>query len=100
MATRKKLVKKVGRPKGSPKTGGRKKGTPNKVTTAAREAAALIVDDPTYREKLLAAAQARELPPAVETMLWHYAKGKPKETFDHSGEFRLRWGTPPGEVTE
>ena len=23
-----------------------------------------------------------ELPPAIEAMLWHYAKGKPKETLD------------------
>jgi hypothetical protein len=29
----------MGRPKGSPKTGGRKKGTPNKVSTALQEAA-------------------------------------------------------------
>jgi hypothetical protein len=28
----------IGRPKGSPKTGGRKKGTPNKATTAVKEA--------------------------------------------------------------
>lgn len=28
----------VGRPKGTPKTGGRQKGTPNRTTTAAKEA--------------------------------------------------------------
>ncbi len=39
----------------------------------------------------MAAARARTLPPAVETMLWHYAKGKPKEQVEHSGRFELVW---------
>ena len=34
----------MGRPKGLPKTGGRKAGTPNKATTKAREAFALAFD--------------------------------------------------------
>lgn len=33
-----------GRPKGLPKTGGRKPGTPNKLTASAREAYALTFD--------------------------------------------------------
>ncbi len=74
------------------KTGGRKKGTLNKATTAAREACAEIVDDPVYRKKLLAAARARTLPPAVETMLWHYAKGKPKEAVqEHDQTLHVTW---------
>ena len=64
------------------KTGGRKKGTPNKATADARAACALIVDDPTYRRNLLARAQRGELPPAVETMLWAYAHGKPTQALD------------------
>lgn len=35
----------IGRPKGSPKTGGRKKGTPNKTTTAVKEAFRQAFDD-------------------------------------------------------
>ena len=31
---------------------GKPKGTPNRTTAAAREMAALIVDDPEYRESL------------------------------------------------
>jgi len=59
------------------KTGGRKKGTFNKATTEARVACAELVDDPTYRAKLRDRLLAAQLAPAVETMLWHYAKGKP-----------------------
>jgi hypothetical protein len=35
----------IGRPKGSPKTGGRQKGTPNKTTTAVKEAFRQAFDD-------------------------------------------------------
>ncbi len=68
---------------------GRKKGTPNKVTVEAQKACAAIVDDPAYREKLLAAARARDLAPGIEAMLWHYAKGKPKEQIEHSGSVNI-----------
>ena len=74
---------------GNPK--GRKKGVPNKVTVEAQKACAAIVDDPAYRKKLLAAARARKLAPAVETMLWHYAKGKPKEQVEHAGGITISW---------
>jgi len=67
------------------KTGGRRKGTSNKVTAEAKAVCAAIVDDPTYRTKLIARAKAGELAPAIEAMLWHYAYGKPKELFEHSG---------------
>lgn len=72
-----------GRKKGTHKTGGRAKGTPNKVTVEAREACSLIVDDPIYRAKLLAKARKGALHPAVECMLWHYSKGKPVERHEH-----------------
>ncbi len=75
-----------GRPKGTPKTGGRKKGTPNKATVEAKLACSEIIDDPAYRFKLLSRARAGKLAPAVECMLWHYAKGKPKETIEHQTE--------------
>ena len=67
------------------KTGGRRKGTPNKVTAEAQAVCAGIVDDPTYRTKLVARAKAGELAPAIEAMLWHYAYGKPKEQVEVSG---------------
>jgi hypothetical protein len=38
-------IRKGGKPKGSPKTGGRQAGTPNKATGAARQAFATFVDN-------------------------------------------------------
>ena len=64
------------------KTGGRRKGTPNKVTAEARAVCAAILDDPTYRTNLTARARAGTLAPAVEAMLWHYAFGKPRESLE------------------
>jgi hypothetical protein len=58
---------------------GRPKGVPNKVTVEAKAAAGALVDDPIYREQLALDVQARKVAPAIEQMLWHYAKGKPKE---------------------
>ena len=70
---------------------GRKKGVPNKATAEVRAACVAIVDDPQYRKKLLARARAGTLLPAVECMLWHYAKGKPKDQVEHSGGVVLSW---------
>lgn len=58
---------------------GRTKGVPNKVTVEARKAATELVDDPVYRKKLKADLQRRKVAPAIEALLWHYAKGKPVE---------------------
>ena len=74
------------------KTGGRRKGTSNKVTAEAKAVCAAIVDDPTYRKKLIARAKAGKLAPAIEAMLWHYAYGKPKEQVEHAGGITLSWG--------
>jgi hypothetical protein len=52
---------------------------PNKVTVEAKAAAEALVDDPIYREKLLHDMRKRRVLPAVETMLWYFAKGKPVE---------------------
>jgi len=76
--------------------GGRPKGVPNKVTADARRAANALIDDPAYRATLRQRLIAGTLPPAdqcqlllravlivvdqpaVETLLWTYAKGMPK----------------------
>ena len=47
------------RQKGSQKTGGRKKGTPNKTTAEAKVACAAIVDDPVYRSNLMSDAELK-----------------------------------------
>ena len=62
------------------KTGGRQKGTPNKATREAKEFCSAIVDDPAYQRRLRKRALDGDLPPALEVMLWHYAKGVPKQT--------------------
>jgi hypothetical protein len=49
------------------------------VSIEAKAACAELVDDPIYREKLKARLMKGKLAPALESMLWHYAKGKPKE---------------------
>ena len=58
---------------------GRPRGAKSKVSVEAKAAAARIVDDPVYRENLLEAARAGTPAPAIEVLLWHYAKGKPTE---------------------
>ena len=61
------------------KTGGRLPGSLNKATVEVKQACAELVDDPGYRRRLGERLRAGELSPAVECMLWHYAKGKPKD---------------------
>jgi uncharacterized protein YggU (UPF0235/DUF167 family) len=68
------------------KGGGRPKGIPNKTTTAVRELAQSLVNDDAYLAKLKAQLRAGKANPAVVTMLWAYAFGKPKETVEITGE--------------
>jgi hypothetical protein len=70
------------RPKGTPKTGGRLKGTPNRVTLEVRELAQQLLSRPTYLEALEHRLDTAQLAPAVENQLWQYAFGKPKETLE------------------
>lgn len=69
-----------GRPKGLPKTGGRKRGTANKVTADVRQAAQALLGHTTYVKTLTKRLNSGKIAPAVETMIWHYAHGKPKES--------------------
>ena len=72
-----------GRPKGAPRTGGRKKGTPNKATREIREASQALLENPAYIAALK--TRLREgTAGAVEPLLYHYAYGKPKETIEHN----------------
>jgi len=70
---------KAGRPKGKPKTGGRRRGTPNKATKAIRDTAQRLLTDEAY-QKALEVRLRRGTAGAVEPLLYHYAFGKPKET--------------------
>ena len=79
----------AGRKKGATKTGGRRKGTLNRATRAAKEFCTSVVDDPMYQATLRRRALTGELAPAIEAMLWYYAKGKPvdRQEIGQPGEF-------------
>lgn len=81
------LTKLKQRPRGKPfvpgdPRAGRPAGTPNKITREIREAARALLEDPAY----VAALQTRLLEGtagAVETLLYHYGYGQPKQTIEH-----------------
>lgn len=60
------------------------------VSTVTKLECAQMIEDPAYRKKLMADLRARRLRPAVECMLWYYAKGKPKEMVEHSGVLSMQ----------
>lgn len=64
------------RPPGS----GRAPGTPNKVTREVKDLCRNLVTDPDYLEALRLRLLGGELNGTMETTLWHYAFGKPKDT--------------------
>jgi hypothetical protein len=63
---------------------GKPKGTPNHATREIREAARALVEDAAYVVNLQ--RRLREGSAAhMETLLHHYAYGRPKETVAHEG---------------
>jgi hypothetical protein len=66
--------------KGKPKTGGRHAGTPNKATVEIKEFARSILEDPLYQKRLRGRISQGKAP-QIEVLLFHYAYGKPKESF-------------------
>lgn len=64
---------------------GRPRGVPNKATVEVKDFCSSIVDDPAYQQAVRARALKGKLAPAIEAMLWYYAKGKPKELVEHLG---------------
>jgi hypothetical protein len=65
-----------------PGTLGRPAGSPNKITKVARLKAQALLESPEYVASLLTRIVEGTLPPAVETMLWYYAWGKPREVIE------------------
>lgn len=68
---------------------GRKPGIPNKATLEIKDASRKLVEDPAYvlsLKRRLVAGKA----PHMETLLFHYAYGKPKDTTEHEGAMTLR----------
>jgi hypothetical protein len=66
------------------KTGGRKVGTPNVVTTEIREASRVLLEDPEYLASLRQRLRDGKAP-HMETLLHFYAYGKPRETVEQTG---------------
>lgn len=74
-------------PKGNPQNlrrNGRPAGIPNKATREIKEAARALLERPDYVVSLRRRLD-RGSAPHMETLLHHYAYGKPKETVDLPG---------------
>jgi hypothetical protein len=52
----------------------------NKATQEAKAICSAMVDDPAYLANLKRRLVRGKLAPAVECMIWHYAKAKPADT--------------------
>ncbi len=50
-----------------------------------------------YQRKFWTDWRKREVAPAIDPMIWQYVKGKPKDSFQHSGEVTYRWQGPDEE---
>lgn len=64
--------------------GGRPKGVPNKASREIKEAARALVERPEYVASLQQRIDGGKAP-HMETLLFHYAYGKPKEQHEHTG---------------
>ena len=65
--------------KGHTKYGGRKPGKQNYYSSDVGTFARRIVEDEAYLVEVSKRAHAGTLAPGMESMLWHYAYGKPRE---------------------
>ncbi len=63
---------------------GRRAGVPNAATTEIKQAARAIVEDPAYKASLIQRV-TRGKAPHMETLLFHYAYGKPVEQLEVGG---------------
>jgi len=67
-------------PKGERHPGsGRKKGTPNPISIEARQLAVELVNGAEYQRRLRRDFEARKLHPTIESLVWAYAIGKPRQ---------------------
>jgi hypothetical protein len=66
--------------------GGRKPGSRNKATAGIREIARSFIDDPDYRAALKVRIANGTAGP-IETLMWHYAHGRP--LVDASGDGQI-----------
>ena len=69
---------------------GRAKGTQNRVTVLHREFCEQLITDEEYQLNLLMRLRSGRCHPAVETLIWYYARGKPRETLDVTNNLQLK----------
>ena len=74
---------------------GRPPGRLNKATVEVKESARNLVEDPEYRKRLGLRLISGNLAPAMETTLWAYAYGKPKETLALEGSVTVSASLTP-----
>lgn len=67
------------------KTGGRKKGTPNRAGGEVEARCRALIESTTYQDYFQRRLSDGTLPPMLEKMAWEYAYGKPVERLEHSG---------------
>ena len=85
-----------GRRKGSPKTGGRSKGTRNKATVAVQAMMRDLADDPQAFARYRALYRAGKLHPMLVRTIWAYAWGQPTQPVDLGGAIELSWRSSQG----
>jgi len=61
---------------------GRVKGTPNRISVEARLLASQLVNDVAYQMRLRRDFQLRRVHPTIESLLWQYHLGKPRQPVD------------------
>src|SRR5258706_8755372 len=79
---------------GHKKVGGRRAGTPNRLTGAAREVAYRLLADPEYQQSLVKRLR-QGVAPRLELHLWQLAFGRPRV---ESEEAPIGAGTSEGLV--
>ena len=67
-------------PKGTRFGKGRAKGTPNKISVEVKTLVGELVNNPKYQWQLRRAFETRKVHPTIESLVWAYYLGKPKET--------------------
>lgn len=61
---------------------GRKKGQPNRISVEVKTLVGQLVNDVAYQQRLREDFRRRRVHPTIESLIWQYHLGKPKQTID------------------
>ena len=72
---------------------GKSDGSSTTVTRQVKELCCNLVEDPKYQASFKRRLLSGELSPALESLVWHYAFGKPKDEVDLAtqGPIEITW---------